>query len=169
MTSIDLCLCFDLHIHNGECPGDKEGKFTYVSSSDSSVIDCCCITSAVFVKHVKKAFVQDRVESLHMPLEVHIVSRLEENQQENKNMSLEKFVWQNDKAVVFLHCIDSGDFVARFSEACDLFDTDIDGGLKIVTYSILEAGFCMRKTIKITRVQSSQWYDRECVEKKERC
>ena len=48
-------------------------------------------------------------------------------------------------------------------------DTDIDGALKIVTDSILEEGFCVRKTIKVKRVQSSQWYDRECVEKKEGC
>ena len=66
-------------------------------------------------------------------------------------------MWQNEKAEVFLQCIESDDSVARFSEACDLIDTDIDGALKIVTDSILEEGFCVRKTIKVKRVQSSQW------------
>ena len=78
-------------------------------------------------------------------------------------------MWQNDTAEVFLQWIESDDFVARFSVACDLIETDVDGALKIVTDSIREAVFCMRKTIKIKRVQSSQWYDRECVEKKEGC
>ena len=95
-----------------------------------------------------------------------MVSRHEEKQEQNKDMSLENFVWQNEKAELFLQCIESGDLVARFSKANDLIDTDVGGALKLVTDSILEAGFCMRKTIKIKRVRSSQWYDRECVEKK---
>ena len=41
-------------------------------------------------------------------------------------MSLEKFVWQNDTAEVFLQCIELDDFVARFSEVCNLTDTDIN-------------------------------------------
>ena len=70
-TLLDLCLCFDLHIYNGKCPGDKEGKLTYISSHGSSVMDYW-ITSAEFVKRVKSLFVQDRVESQHMPVGVYM-------------------------------------------------------------------------------------------------
>ena len=68
---LDLCVCFDLFIHNGECQGDEEGKFTYISGHSNSVIDYC-ITSVDFVKHVKRLCVQNRVESPHMPVEVTI-------------------------------------------------------------------------------------------------
>ena len=37
---LDLCVCFDLFIHNGECQGDEEGKFTYISGHGNSVINC---------------------------------------------------------------------------------------------------------------------------------
>ena len=50
---LDLCVCFDLFIHNGECQGDEEGKFTYISGHGNSMIDYC-ITSVDFVKHVKR-------------------------------------------------------------------------------------------------------------------
>ena len=50
---LDLCMCFDLFIHNGDCQGDEEGQFMYISGHSNSLIDYC-ITSADFVKHIKR-------------------------------------------------------------------------------------------------------------------
>ena len=131
-----------------------------------SVIDYC-ITSADFVKHVKRLCVQNRVESPHMPVEVTIACSFRAEHEETKDIvSIQKYVWQTEKAEAFLQRIESDGLVARFKEACDLIDTDINAALKIITDSILEAVSCMRKTVKIKRMQCSQWYDRECAEKK---
>ena len=48
-------------------------------------------------------------------------------------------MWQNKKAEAFLQHFESDGLVARFKEACDLTDTDINAALKIITDSILEA------------------------------
>ena len=147
-------------------PRRRGGKFTYISGHGNSVIDYC-ITSVDFVKHVKRLCVQNRVESPHMPVEVTIACSFRAEHEETKDIvSIQKYVWQNEESEAFLQHIESDGLVARFKEACDLIDIDINAALKIITDSILEAGSCMRKTVKIKRVQGSQWYDRECAEKK---
>ena len=96
-----------------------------------------------------------------MTVEVSIACSFRAEHEETKDtVSIQKYVWQNEKAEAFLHHIESDGLVARFREACDLIDTDINAD------SILEAGSCMRKTVKNKRVQGSQWYDRECAVKK---
>ena len=132
---LDLCMCFDLFIHNGECQGEEEGKFTYISGHSNSVTDFC-ITSADLVQSVKRLCVQNRVESPHMPVEVLIASSF--RAEEIKDIvSVQKYVWQNDKAEAFLQHIKSDGLVTRFKEVCDLIDTDIDAALKIIMDSIL--------------------------------
>ena len=102
-----------------------------------------------------------------MTVEVSIACSFRAEHEETKDIvSIQKYVWQNEKAETFLQHIESDGLVARFKEACDLIDTDINAALKIITDSILEAGSCKRKTVKIKRVQGSQWYDRECAVKK---
>ena len=102
-----------------------------------------------------------------MSVEVSIACSFRAEHEETKDIvSIQKYVWQNEKAETFLQHIESDGLVARFKEACDLIDTDINAALKIITDCILEAGSCMRKTVKIKRVQGSHWYDRECAEKR---
>ena len=61
-----------------------------------------------FGKTCQKSFLS-RTEQSHgiiMSVEVYVVSRHTENQEKNKDMSLEKLVWQNEKGEVFLQRVE---------------------------------------------------------------
>ena len=90
-----------------------------------------------------------------MPVEESIACSFRAEHEGTKDIvSIQTYVWQNEKAEAFLQHIESDGLVARFKEACDLINTDINAALKIISDSILEVGSCMRKTVKIKRGQS---------------
>jgi len=73
-----------------------------------------------------------------MLVEVLIASSSRAEPEEIKDIvSVQKYVWQNDKAEAFLQHIKSDGLVTRFKEVSDLIDTDIDAALKIIMDSIL--------------------------------
>lgn len=165
-TLLDLCLCFDLHIHNGEVVGDEEGRYTYISEHGNSVIDYC-ITSLDFVDRVRSVSVAQRIESTHMPIET-VLSLEQSMLPDEQSFAFDKYVWQPDKADEFARQIFSDDSVRAIRDACNMTDVDVNRAVEIFCKCLLDAGSCMKKTIRSKpRSQRSQWFDRQCVDSKE--
>ena len=165
-TLLDLCLCYDLHIHNGETEGDREGVYTYISDHGSSVIDYC-ISSADLVGRVLSVVVAQRIESTHMPIESVLSLEKPVTQNDQPNLAFDKYIWQSDKANEFVQHIFSADSIDAIRVACELIETDINQAVECFCKCLLEAGKCMRKTIRSnTGMRRSQWYNRECAESK---
>ena len=159
---LDLCLCFDLFIHNGAGDGDRDGQYTYISEHGNSVIDYC-ITSHEFSKRVHKITIAQRIESVHMPLEISLVLEHKNVPDEKDNFVCEKFVWQTDKAEQYKQEVFAEESVAAIRHAGEMVDIDIDEAVGTFCNCLLQAGQCMKKTIRAKQgTLYSEWFDPEC-------
>lgn len=163
---LDLCICYDLHIHNGIEEGDREGRYTYVSGHGNSVVDYC-ITSKEFSNKVKHFSVAQRVESVHMPLELVLDVSQNDYLVEQPMLTWENFVWQDDKVEQFLQTLISDTSISSIREALSLVDTDVNSAVDLFCECLLNAGQCMKKSYKSKQNKHySDWFDRECRDSK---
>ena len=66
---LDMCYIHKMRILNGDCDGNREGEFTFVSHSGSSVNDYYLCVSLDFPESkIVQVHVSPRVESRHMPV-----------------------------------------------------------------------------------------------------
>ncbi|KAK7501726.1 hypothetical protein BaRGS_00007157 [Batillaria attramentaria] len=163
---LEFCLCFDLKVHNGQSKGDEQGMFTYISNQGNSVIDYL-ITSFSLSDHIASVTVGSRVESPHMPVEVEVVAQPTSDGTNDLPVTVTKYVWQDEKGHTFMQNVASEAFKQGIHRATELLGTCVDGAVKSFTDSILTAGACMKKTIRVgARAKGSRWYDHECYEQK---
>ena len=65
---LDMCYIHKMRILNGDCDGDREGEFTFVSHSGSSVSDTFLVSLDFPESKIVQVHVSPRVESQHMPV-----------------------------------------------------------------------------------------------------
>ena len=89
---------FDLQLLNGCPPRDNVGIFTDVSQHGYSVVDYFWMRSA-FTNCVQKLTVEERIESDHMPLELHFTFCMDADlhECEKTRSRKEKIVWLKKK------------------------------------------------------------------------
>ena len=63
---LNICTTFGLNILNGACNGDREGCYTYISQSGSSVNDYFILSNdlLLFLDSFCKLVVKDRFDSV---------------------------------------------------------------------------------------------------------
>ena len=161
---IQFCCMFQLTPLNGLVDGDEEGTFTFLSERGNSTIDFF-ITSVDFVQCVKYLSVTNRIESQHLPIQLNIYSRREDdrsrpNQEKEKAETLK---WDPEKKQLFLDYLVSDEGKAVLHDADTHIEVDAQSALSRFVSMLLVAGQCMRRTVCVgARTQRSRWFDEEC-------
>ena len=98
---------------------------------------------------------------MHMPV-VATFDLAHKDTVEEQTFSYDKFVWQAEKAEEFVQQVLSDESKRAIRDACDLVDVDVDRAVDLFCGCLLDAGQCMRRTVKNKRGrQYSEWFDRE--------
>ena len=162
---LELCILFGLLLVNGCPPWDSVGKFTYVSQHGHSVVDYFLMSSALS-RCVQNLTVEDRIESDHMPVELHCTFYTDANLNEcNKTQSRkEKIIWREEKVNDFKAYITSSEFKEHIEKASDKMNECIDTSIQMFTHALLSADSCMKKTVTVgsSPEHRSPWFDAEC-------
>ena len=100
---LDTCKLKGLRIINGRTSSDPEGDYTFIGPQGQSTIDYVLVSEDRF-DEIRDLKVGCRIESHHMPLEIHLQSPQENNsdkQQEEHDQStkLIKYKWKDEEAL----------------------------------------------------------------------
>ena len=97
-----MSTAFGLNILNGVCNGDLKGRYTFISNCGNSVNDYFMVSEDLFalIQHDFQLFVMERIESVHMPLELHtnVAEMIGPTAEVDQNECTDKFVWKADYA-----------------------------------------------------------------------
>ena len=165
---LNVCTVFDLSILNGMCYGDHHGCYTFVSDAGCSVNDYFIMSSDLyaFLSGSCELRVSARMESDHMPVELRFtVARGNSDimQDNNRLVTLEKFVWNDEFAQTYFENICSRSFQDKVADATNLIDIDIDQALSLFNECIKDAAERMKKFVSIKNgLKPKDWYDSEC-------
>ena len=166
---LNLCITFNLSILNGVCNGDRQGCYTFIAESGSSVNDYFIVSADLFgvLESICKLNVRDRFESDHMPLElfIHNLDTTSENNavRTGREEKINKIVWNEDLSQTFSDAMQSADAIKMMDLALTLIDSDIDEALHVFNSCILLSAQCMKKTINTCNDRkTNDWYDQEC-------
>jgi hypothetical protein len=99
---MDVCYMFQLTPVNGLVQGDLEGKYTYACDKGSSVIDLF-LSSTDCIGNICSLFVDNRVESFHMPVNLNFSMLARDSVGDNERKCVYKTKWDNDKAHIYLN------------------------------------------------------------------
>ena len=99
---LDMCYIHKMRILNGNCDGDREGEFTFVShsgSSGSSVNDYFLVSLDFPESKIVQVHVSRRVESQHMPMSLTLNTACQHGARATADQAtvltkLTKLVWQ---------------------------------------------------------------------------
>lgn len=160
---LDLCSAFQLVILNGNCKGDREGNFTYISREGSSVIDyfICSQEMLPFIQELK---VIERFESKHMPVDLLIGKTADEcdnGRKDNKHAYTDRLTWDDGKTGEFNAIICSEAFKSIIERAQGLITISVDRAVDCLTDGLTAAADCMKKK-SYSGPRLSAWFDCEC-------
>ena len=164
---LNMCTAFGLNILNGVCNGDLQGRYTFISNSGNSVNDYFMVSEDLFslIQHDCRLCVMERIESDHMPLELHtnVEEMIGHTAEVDKNECTDKFVWKADYAQRFIESMHSDITKEQLSLASSLIDVDINEALKSFNDCLKQNAECMKRKIYVNRPKKmDEWYDEEC-------
>ena len=162
-----MCTTFGLNILNGVCNGDLQGRYTFISNSGNSVNDYFMVSEDLFslIQHDCRLCVIERIESDHMPLELHtnVEEMIGHTAEVDKNECTDKFVWKADYAQQFTESMHSDITKEQLSLASSLIDVDINEALKSFSDCLKQNAEYMKRKIYVNRPKKmDEWYDEEC-------
>ena len=169
---LDVCACFELLILNGFCNPEMSKQYSCVSSSGTSVNDYF-IVSPELISLCTDLKVNERIESIHMPLSLTLtVSRLQSSDtnilpDHRRSNSLTKMMWHPEKAHIITEMCSSSDFQNCIALANVQVEESVDLALQTFTGAIKKAAACTLKNIRPHDGYHSDrhthpWYDQEC-------
>ena len=154
---------------NGDCVGDKEGEYTYISSNGSSVNDYFIVSLDLPQSKIAKLKVEPRIESQHMPVCL-LLSASGQGEASHgacpavRTASVvEKLVWQAEKVDLFCKDVCSGSFLAALETACGQVAHDPGDALRTFTDALLRAAAPMKKRMFHGKRLGAIWFDAECM------
>ena len=159
-----MCTAFGLNILNGVCNGDLQGRYTFISNCGNSVNDYFMVSEDLFalIQHDCRFCVMERIESDHMPLELHtnVEEMVEPAAQADKNECTAKFVWKADCAQQFIESMHSDKSKEQLRLASSLIDVDINEALQSFNNCLKQnAEYMKRKTYVNRPKRMDEWYD----------
>ena len=165
---LDMCACLNLKLLNGCQEFQESGGFTYLSVHGYSVVDYF-MASFDFTNCFEDCIVQNRIESDHMPIELHCrVKNVDVRTIASPAVQIEKLIWSDEKADVFKAELASEGFQKQLNYATSLIDTDPEKSICIFTESLNQAANSMKRKVSLggERKSRPKWFDKECFVKK---
>ena len=164
---LNMCTAFGLNILNGVCNDDLQGRYTFISHCGNSVNDYFMVSEDLFalIQHDCRLCVMERIESDHLPLELHtnVEEMTELAAQVDNNEYSFKFVWKADCTQQFIESMHSDETKEQLRLASNLIDVDINEALKSFTDCLKQnAEYMKRKTYVNRPKRMDEWYDEEC-------
>lgn len=174
---LQFCNVFDCFLLNGLEEFGFDNGYTYVSQHGYSTVDYFIMSLDMLpCLGNMKLTIEDFVESDHFPVALTIVVRKSHNHPEtnvltaNKNVYVDKMVWQTDKVDTFRNNLNAPEFINNLESAKQSLDTSINDALLLFNEAVKSASVCMVKKCNVTRcVYDAPWYDAECREAKREC
>ena len=117
------------------------------------------------IQHDCRLCVIERIESDHMPLELHtnVEEMIGHTAEVDKNECTDKFVWKADYAQQFIESMNSDTTKEQLNLASSLIDVDINEALKSFNDCLKQNAECMKRKIYVNRPKKmDEWYDEEC-------
>ena len=166
---LNMCTILGLSILNGQCKGDLEGRYTFMSNAGCSVDDYFIFSndllSLVFESCELK--VEEKIDSDHLPVTAEVVFPRENIFLVNVDRTeevLQKFFWNEENANMFRDALLSEEAQAKLDTAMNIVDNDVNAALDIFNDCIKDCAECMTKEVHIDRKRKSEdWFDRECI------
>eukprot|EP00745_Piridium_sociabile_P007972 TRINITY_DN15335_c0_g1_i4.p1 TRINITY_DN15335_c0_g1~~TRINITY_DN15335_c0_g1_i4.p1 ORF type:complete len:224 (-),score=17.74 TRINITY_DN15335_c0_g1_i4:246-917(-) len=149
---LNMCTALDLCILNGVCKGDLDGHYTYISESGSSVVDYYILSKDLFAVLYESCelSINERIDSDHLPVSLHVVfpnRNIIDNNKEEQNVVIDKFVWNNDYVQQFHDNLYDEECCAKLDTAINCIDIDVNNALNMFNDCMKEIAGCMRKRI----------------------
>ena len=168
---IELCEMIECLILNGLREIRLDDSCTYIGTAGSSLIDYYIMSKDLFSAiNVKNLFVENRVESDHMPISLTIETMLyiEEEIFNVRNASNEKIVWNKCKEDEFFGCLNSIEIQNIFTSAQSCINNSkIEEAIDFFVKGVCMASKCMvKKVVTGKRRRNSLWFDQECQQAK---
>ena len=107
--------------------------------------------------------VLQKIDSKHM-LIVCIIRCQDQPKGHQKNVSVNKFVWSEDKHESFIHDLNSPENRAEIQRVMNLIDTDLNEAVSVFTNALSSVSLTLLKK-QSTNIALNQRFDRECREK----
>jgi len=166
---ISLCISLKLTILNGYVEKQLSGKFTYISSCGSSVIDYFIVSEDILPLCISYE-ICETILSPHMCLRLSIQCANRTNNMDivRPHVTQNKIVWDNDFSAVYVQNLsdllaeaDVGDDVSREQY-------DIDEITNKITECLVSAADFLKITFwnSIPSERKGRWFDKECYIKK---
>ena len=117
------------------------------------------------IQHDCRLCVMERIESDHMPLELHtnVEEMIEPAAQADKNECTAKFVWKADCAQQFIESMHSDKSKEQLRLASSLTDADINEALQSFNDCLKQNAEYMKRKIYFNRPKRmDEWYNEEC-------
>ena len=160
-----------MRILNGDCDGDREGEFTFVSHSGSSVNDYFLVSLDFPESKIVQVHVSPRVESQHMPVSLTLNTARQHGERATADQAtvVTKLVWQDNLTRTFQNNVRSSVFTNTLGEATEQIARDPNKALDIFVSLLLNAAEPMKKTFfnRKGKKQGAPWFDSECRQSKQ--
>ena len=123
---LDMCYIHKMRILNGDCDGDREGEFTFVSHSGSSVNDYFLVSLDFPGFKIVQVHVSPRVESLRMPVSLALNTARQHEARATADQAtvVTKLVWQDNLTRTFQNNVRSSVFTNTLGEATEQIARD---------------------------------------------
>lgn len=166
---LTFCEIFDLAILNGFCNGDREGKFTYISPTGSSVIDYFLCSHELLQLNLHLTVGQE-ILSQHLPVELNISSKPGPVQTpgQARQKQTTKIVWQEDKRTLLMEAAESDEAVSLLNQArTSLNSVNLNNAIEAFTCYLSRVSQCMTRVIRpFDSYKDPSWFDNDCRLKK---
>jgi hypothetical protein len=165
---LNMCTTLSLSILNGVCNGDRDGCYTYISDTGSSVTDYFIFSNELLsiVYDTCELNVCERIESDHMPITLSTVfpnKNIYDVATVVGNQVAEKFVWNSEKSCLFNDSLYTESIRKKIDNAIDLIDVDVNTALDTFNECMKECAECMKKCFPINNNKRCDgWFDHEC-------
>jgi hypothetical protein len=161
---IQLCYMFEIVPLNGLVEQGFDKNFTFFSDRGNSTIDLY-VCSVDFIPFLSCLNVGQRVESHHMPVLLGVRAvPVSHSDDSNQMHSSTKLKWDSSKTQLYLDFLLSNDGQQRLEDATNSIVENVERALGKFVNLILDAGQCMRRTVKSSaRARpNNAWFDDEC-------
>ena len=166
---LNVCTTLGLSIMNGVCNGDRQGCYTFITDSGSSVNDYFILSNDLLNSLFLccELTVKERFDSDHMPLEFQLSCSndifLTKPDEHQSVQTVNKLVWNERFTQTFVDSMNSDECRRMLESAIFQIDSDVDQALDTFNKCIRKSAYCMSRQFKShSNQRPHDWFDQEC-------
>ena len=128
-------------ILNGCLLGDQKGNYTHIAHNGSSVIYYFLLSRCLVHLGTRLAVIPN-TESKHMPLELELelVGNNAVIVERQRKAKIQKYIWDANKAQDYYDMYFTEEVSARFTQATELINYDVEAAVKVFNSAVKLAG-----------------------------